>query len=813
MKKNILSNCLIATLFVAVACIYCYPELEGRGIFAGDSLNGFSAVQESLQYTRETGNHTWWTGSMFCGMPNYQIGGGQTLSGELAGPIFWFFLWGARSSVAIVFFYLIAFYILMRTFKVNKWMSVTGSFAITFSSYFFIIIAASHWGKCISITWITMVLAGLILVFRKKYIPGAILVMFFTMNGLTMHPQMAYYVMMLIGVMFVAEAYLHIRDKRIKDLLIATGVFAVSFAVGVGTQSSNVFANAEYAEQTMRGGHSELMKDDDTSNKTGGLDLDYATQWSYGIGETMTFLIPNYMGAASGFDVGTDSHLYETLVKNGVPRQSAKDFCSNTPAYWGEQPFTSGPVYMGAIVCFLFVLSLFLVKGAYKWALLVATVFSILLSWGHNFMPLTEFFFHHFPMYNKFRAVASILIVAEITIPLLGFLAVKAIADKSYAKEKMLKSIYWSAGITGGICLFFALFGKALLSFTSTNDAQFVSQIPAWLYQAIIEQRASMLQSDAFRSFFFILLGAGVIWLYANEKIKTAWAALALGVLIVCDMWTVDKRFLNNDSYKNQRNTDQAFAMQPYEKQILQDNDPNFRVMNLTTNLFNEARTSYYLKSIGGYSAAKLRRYQDLIDQHISKMNRNVINMLNTKYFIVKMESGEVVPQLNPDAFGNAWYVDSLLIVGTSNEESDALNVINLRNTAVLDKQFAGYTKNFTAGHDSSATIHLTKYTPEYIEYQSKADKDGTVVFSEIYYPYGWKAYIDGEPTDHFRVNYMLRALNVPAGKHHIRFEFRPDSIRKGDTLALVCMGILLLTILGYAGYWIFIRKKSNTSV
>jgi hypothetical protein len=464
---------------------------------------------------------------------------------------------------------------------------------------------------------------------------------------------------------------------------------------------------------------------------------------------------------------------------------------------------------MGAIVCFLFVLSLFLVKGAYKWALLVATVFSVLLSWGHNFMPLTEFFFRYFPMYNKFRAVASILIVAEITVPLLGFLAVKAIADKSSSREKVMKSVYWSAGITGGICLFFALFGKSFLSFTSTNDAQFVSQIPAWLYQAIIEQRTSMLQSDAYRSFIFILLGAGVVWLYVNEKIKTAWTALMLGALIVCDMWTVDKRFLNEDSFKTPKSTAPAFAMQAYEKQILQDKDPNFRVMNLTVNPFSEARTSYYLKSVGGYSAAKLRRYQDLIDQHLSKMNRSVINMLNTKYFIVKAENGETVPQFNPDAFGNAWYVDSLITVNTPNEESDALNIINLRNTAVLDVAFADFAAGFVPQHDSTANVRLTKYTPEYIEYESAAEEDGTVVFSEIYYPYGWKAYIDGKFVEHFRVNYMLRALNVPAGNHHIRFEFRPDSIRKGDTLALICMGILFLTVLGYGGYWIFsVRNK-----
>jgi hypothetical protein len=796
-------------LFILFAVVYCYPVLEGKIIFAADTMNGMAAVQESVSYHETTGDYTFWTGSMFGGMPNYQIGGGQTFSEKIIRPIMIFFRWGHRNVIAILFFYLVSFFVLIRSFGVNKWMSIAGAFAVAFSSYFFIIIAASHNGKCTSITWMTMVLVGFLLIYRKKYGLGAILVMFFSMAGFMPHPQMSYYICLLIGVFFLAEGYIHIREKRYKDLIVATILFFVSFAIGIGTESSRIFANTEYAEQTMRGGHSELTKENDSENKTKGLDLNYATQWSYGIDESMTFLIPNYMGAASGFDVGTESHLYKTLVKKGVPRNSAKEFCSNAPVYWGEQPFTSGPVYMGAIICFLFLLALFIVKGPYKWALLAATILSILLSWGHNFMPFSRLFFDYFPMYNKFRAVASILIVAEITVPLLGFLAIKAIADKAVTKEKILKGIYWSVGITAGVCLIFGLFGKSFLSFTSSNDTQLISQVPDWIYQVIIEQRASMMQSDAFRSFFFILLGAAVIWLYTNQKLKITWTALLLGTLIVCDMWTVNKRFLNNESFKSTSLKKQSFSMQPHEKQILQDTT-YFRVMNLATNTFNDARTSYYLKSIGGYSAAKLRRYQDLIDQHLSKMNMGVLNMLNAKYFIVPSDNGAAVPQPNPMAQGNAWYVDSLKVVNTPNEESDALNTINLRNTAVLDSQFSDFISGFVSEHDPTATVSLTKHTPEYVEYLSSAEKDGVIVFSEIYYPYGWKAYIDGKFTEHFRVNYMLRALNVPAGKHHIRFEFRPDSIRQGTNLSFICIGILFATILGYAGYQIFRYKNKK---
>jgi Predicted membrane protein len=801
-----------AAVFILLAVIYCSPVLQGKVIYAADSVQPRAAVQESVDYFEKTGNRPFWTGSMFSGMPNYQIGGGKTVSEEVTSPLMKVVRWGHRNQIAILLFYFIAFFALMRAFGVNVWLSIAGALAVGFSSYFFIIIAASHNGKTTSIIWMTMALVGMLLIFKKKYFTGAITVMLSLLAGLTVHPQMSYYVGLLIGLVFLAEVYIHITEKRVKDLLIGTVIFVAAFVVGVGTESGRVFANLEYTEQTMRGGHSELVKEKDGENKTKGLDFDYATQWSYGIDESMTFLIPNFKGGSSGYTLGENSNTYKALIDNRVPRNSAREFVTNNlPTYWGTQPFTSGPVYMGAIVMFLFVLSLFVVKGPYKWALLAATIFSILLSWGHNFTWLSKLFFDYFPMYNKFRAVSSILIVAEITIPLLGFLALKAIMEKQITTKKLLKYIQISAGITGGICLFFALFGGMIYNFSSPNDAQVFSQFPEWLGEAILADRASMLRGDAFRSLIFIVLGMALLWLFVKEKIKLGLFVAILSVLIVADMWTVNKRFLNDGHFKPEREMKNAFAMQPYEKMILDnDKDSHFRVLNLTVNPFSESRTSYYLKSVGGYSAAKLRRYQDLIDQHISKMNMEVLNMLNTKYFIVADNDKNPFPQYNPDAFGNAWFVDSLKIVDTPNEESDALNEINLRNTAVLDKQFATFTNNFVTGHDSTAQIHLTKYTPEYIEYESNSDKDGTVVFSEIYYPYGWKAYIDGEFVEHFRVNYMLRALNVPAGQHHIRFEFRPDSIKKGDTLALASLGIIVLTILAGVGYWFWQKKKKE---
>ncbi|MBO7231863.1 MAG: YfhO family protein, partial [Bacteroidales bacterium] len=552
----------------------------------------------------------------------------------------------------------------------------------------------------------------------------------------------------------------------------------------------------EYVKETMRGGHSELVKASDETNKTAGLELDYATAWSYGLDETFTLLIPNFKGASSHYQLDENSQLYKTLVSKGIPKRTAADFCQSVPTYWGTQPFTSGPVYIGAIVCFLFVLGLLIVKGPYKWALLVATIFSILLAWGRNFMPFTELFFNYFPMYNKFRTVSSILVVAEITMPILGFLALRNIMAKEVEAKQLKQYLFISAGITAGLCLVFALFGKAMFSFSAPNDAQMCAQVPKWLSLAIVEQRAEMLTADSWRSFIFIALASLLLWVYTQHKLKDAYFVLILGVLVLADMWPVNQRFFNQDNFVTKKENKNYFQMQPYEARILKDQDPHFRVLNLAANTFNDSRTSYYLKSLGGYHAAKLRRYQDLIDEHISKMHMPVINMLNAKYIVVNTSQGPVEHR-NPDAFGNAWFVDSVMVVNTPNEECAALDQIDLRTTAVLDHSFASYVKDFQAGADASSQIRLSSYAPDVLEYQSFSKTDRLAVFSEIYYPYGWKAYIDGKAVEHFRVNYTLRALNIPAGNHDIRFEFRPDSVYKNGVISIIC-AILIYVVLGF---------------
>ncbi len=750
---------------------------------------------------------------MFCGMPNYQIGGGHYESSDWLRPLKKITYKGQNSAPWALGIYFVCFFILMRAFGINKWLSIVGSLATGLSTYFLIILAAGHNTKPTSIALISVVVGGVYLIFRKRYGWGVVLTMLCTAIGYGVHPQMSYYLFMMIGLFYMAELYIHIKEKRYKDLAIGTLLFGGSMLIGLGTGLANTFVNVEYAEQTMRGSHSDLIKTDDAGNKTKGLDLDYATQWSYGIDESLSFLIPGVKGGASTVDIGTDSELYKSLVKNGIPRQTAAQFCANVPLYWGDQPFTAGNVYMGAIVCFLFVLGLFIIEGAYKWAILAAVLFSVALAWGHNFMPLTEFFFKYFPMYNKFRAVSSILIVAEIAMPLLGFLAVKQLMDGNVVKEKAIKGIYIATGVTAGICLFIALFGGAIFDFAAPTDAGFASQIPGFVYEGILTERETLMKSDAWRSFLFIVLAAATLWLFVKGKLKWGYMVIILGVLVVTDLWPVNKRYFNDDAFVTKKQNTAVFEMQPYEKQILQDVDPHFRVLNLASNTFNDARTSYYLKSIGGYHAAKLRRYQDLIDEHISKMNMNVISMLNAKYFILPdKKSGQPQVQRNPYAMGNAWFVDTLLVVNSANEESEALNYIDLSTTAVLDKEFAEYVENFTPEHDPNADVRLTRYTPRYIDYEYTTSKPGTIVFSEIYYPYGWKTTIDGEKADIYRVNYMLRAINVPAGTHNIHMEFAPDSVKKGDAIAMICIiamyGIVLLIVA--MGVYGAIRKRKT---
>lgn len=818
MKKSFFSRCgayvAAIVIFAALACIYCAPSLQGKIVNAGDTANYKGSVHEVAQYQNETGETSFWTGSMFCGMPTYQIGATRYKSNTLLKPFRSILLSGHGNHGAplIILLYFICFFILLRCFDVEKWMSVVGATAIALSSYFILIIPAGHITKTSTIAIMSLVIGGFHLIFKKKYWLGAILTALPVAVSFTSHVQMSYYIYMLIGTLFIAEFFIHLKEKRIRDFSIATLLFILSTGIGLGSNATSLLANREYVTQTMRGGHSDLVHDNDGKNRTKGLDLDYATEWSYGIDESLSFIIPGVMGGASTIDVGQDSELYKSMVSNGVDKRSAAQICQNVSLYWGKQQFTAGNVYMGAVVCFLFVLGLILVRGPYKWAIAISTLLSIALAWGHNFMPLTEFFFRYFPLYNKFRAVSSILIVAEITMPLLGFMAVRDIMSGKVSREKAVSGIFTAAGITAGLCLIIALLGKSMFSFQGPSDASYAEYFPDFIMNGIVAERKSLLVSDALRSALFIVLAAAAVWLCAKGKLKGWQLSLVLGVLVLADMWPVDRRYFNESNYISQKQYSRRFEMQPYEKQILSDRDPHFRVLNLTVSTFNDSRTSYYLKSLGGYSAAKLRRYQDLIEEHISKMNMNVISMLNAKYVITQGENGQPAPMRNTAAMGNAWFVDTLMVVDNANQESEALNFINLKTTAVVGSDFSSYVSNPVMRHDDEASIRLTKYAPNHIDYESSSTQDGTAVFSEIYYPFGWKATIDGKPAEHFRANYVLRAMNIPAGKHTIRFEFVPDIVRKGDTLSTICIMIIYAGIAAAVLLPIFRRRKDGVT-
>lgn len=838
--KKILPYIVAAVVFIVLSIIYVSPVLDGKVLHSSDGVGWQGQAHECKVYNDSAKTVSGWTGSMFGGMPAYQITYSYPQEPVLK-PIGLITRLFFTNTIAWILGYFIGFFILLRAFKVNPWVSIAGAIAITLSSYFFIIIAAGHILKAVAIGLLAPIIGGFYLIYQKKYGWGIILVMIYTAIAIMLHPQMTYYIFMLIGVLFCAELFIHIKEKRWKDLIVGTLLFGAAFGLGISTQAVSFFTNQEYSKETMRGGHSELVKEGESTNKTAGLDLTYMTQYSYGIGETSTLLIPGARGFASTYDVGTNSKIYEAMTHNGIPRKQAEEYCKNMPTYWGGDEGTSGPVYAGAIVCFLFVLGLFIVKGPYKWALLVATLFSILLAWGSNFLWFTELFAKYFPLYTKFRAVESILVVAEITMPLLGFLAIKEIMDQkaanTYNPKKMRTNIYIAAGITAGFCLM-ALIASYFMNFSWGRDEAIFAQWPEWLSSAIVAERAAIYRASALRSLAFVLLGAAAVWLYASEKLKLGYFVAALGVLVLVDMWPIDRKFFNDDNFVKEKQDKSFFAEQPWETDILtrEKNNPSYRVYNLTDpqGPFNDSRTSYRLKSIGGYSAAKLRRYQDLIDSHISPetnpmlksimQNGNqlylrpsdtasypVLNMLNMKYAVVGNDQPMVVE--NPNAMGNAWFVDSVVLANTPNEESDALNKINLHNTLVTDVKFKDFVKDFKTGHDSTAQIKLTKYAPDYVEYDYEAKENGMVVFSEIYYPYGWKAYIDGKPADHFRANYTLRAMNVPAGKGHIRFEFRPDTVEKWGKVSVACSYAIYLIILGIAGFSIYkmVRRRKET--
>lgn len=816
-------------IFALAAIIYCKPAMSGKVLVSHDNNNWLGASHQSVEYAAETGEGSWWNDAMFCGMPNYQIGGGiEYRSDHYKWYINRYLHKCIYDPVWAMFFYFACFFLVLLAFGVSPWISLLGAIAIGLSSYFIVLLPAGHNTKIASIALTAVVFAGYKLIFDRKYILGGVLTMVFVASGYALHPQVFYYYCMMMGLLWFAELWQHIKEKKVKQLAVSTAVFVVAVVIGLGTGMSNIFVNKEYVKESTRGGSdlapylAEMQQAEEKAAEEGsvqakdeykmasmtmgdeGLNIEYATRWSYGIDETMTLMIPGFKGGSSFAKLGENSVFRKILIKNNCTDASIRDISASSPVYWGPQPMTQGSVYVGAIICFLFVLGLCVVKGPYKWMLLACTVFSIMLSWGKNFMWLTELFFNYFPMYNKFRAVSSVLVVAEVTMPLLGLLALDAIVRGKVESKKLLKYTMISAGVTAGLCLFFFVFGNVFYDFTSPNDAKNILGYPDWFMKGLYAQRKSLYHSDCLRSFFFIIAAAGAVWLHAKGKMKAGIMVAIVGILSIIDLWGVDRRYFDDSNFHRPSKAQSTFLMEEYEQHILKDPALNFRVFNVSLNAFNDSRTSFYLKSIGGYSAAKLSRYNDLIEHDLKTLHMPVINMLNTRYIIARDKGADsTIVRFNREAMGNAWWVTNFKIAENPKEEIESLMQVDLRTTAVVGKDFEKFVDG-TKRRTRPAVVQLLKAHPGYLEYFTNSLEDGVVVFSEIYYPYGWKACIDGKPVEHFRANYVLRALNVPAGKHGITFTFDPDSVRKGDNLAIVFITLMYILMAAAVAYGIF---------
>lgn len=837
--KQYLPDVLVVLLFAVISFAYFFPaDIDGKVLYRHDSQAGVGLGREAQEYKEQTGGDvTRWTGSAFCGMPTYQISPSYKSLSALDDAVAVYHL-GLPENVWFLFVYLLGFYIMLRAFNFKHYLAALGSVVWAFSSYFLIIIAAGHLWKVMALAYLPPMIGGIVLAYRGKYLWGLFVTALFTAFEIyANHVQMTYYYLFIIFFMVVAYLVDAIRKKQMAHFLKATGICALGAVIGVAINLSNLYHTWEYSKESMRG-KSELVKKNAGNQTDSGLERDYITQWSYGIDETWTLLVPNAKGGAS-----VPLAQSETAMKKADPQ--FMEVYQQLGQYWGDQPMTSGPVYVGAFVLMLFFLGAFIVKGPVKWALIAATYLSVMLSWGHNFMPLTDFFIDYMPMYAKFRTVASILVIAEFTIPLLAMLGLKEIIDnpkildeKLSLKDKLPTTIFVSVLsifarkkrdyvlisflMTAGVALLFALMPSVFFSdFISSSEMNALSQIPQEYLQPLLanlrQMRMAVFTADCWRSLLIILLGTAFLAAFLMKKLNAKAMVGLTCVLCLIDMWQVDKRYLNNDMFVEKSVRETPRQMTNTDKIILQDKTEcgDYRVLNFASSTFSENETSYYHKSLGGYHPAKLRRYQEMVEQYIqpemqkamgavaeaggdmTKVDGSklfpIINMLNAKYFILPLQGGQTVPVMNPYAQGAAWFVDNVDYANNANEEIDRVGKIDLRHTAVADKKFESMLgKGTKQGNDAQASI--TSYQPNELRYDVKSSKGGVVVFSEVYYP-GWTATVDGQPTEVGRVNYILRAISVKPGSHKVVLSFKPASVTTTETIAYAGYAALLLTL------------------
>ena len=828
--KKFLPDVVVIIVFAIISFAYFFvPITQGKILFQHDASAGVGAAQEMTEYQNRTGETTRWTNSIFGGMPTYQMSPSYQSTDGLSQVMNAYHLW-LPDNVWFLFAYLLGFYILLRAFDFRQSLAALGSVMWAFSSYFLIIIAAGHLWKVMALAYLPPMIAGVVLAYRGRYLSGFIVTALFTAFEIKAnHVQMTYYYLFIILFMVIGYLVKSIREKQLAVFLKATGVLAAAALIGIAINLSSLYHTWQYQKESMRG-KSELVKKDAANQTSSGLDRDYITQWSYGIDETLTLLLPDAKGGAS---VPLSKNATAMAKADPQIQSMIPQLYDAFPQYFGTQPGTSGPVYVGAFVLFLFILGLFIVKGPMKWALLAATVLSVLLAWGHNFMGFTNFFLDYIPMYAKFRTVASILVIAEFTIPLLAALALKKIVDEPDVLSKQMKFAYISLALTAGVAALIALFPDMMGPFVSEQERQMVGSIQGMdggtahtILANISDMRAAMVSSDAWRSVIIILIGFALLFAYKLKKLRADYMIAALLVLCLVDMWQVDKRYLNDEMFVPKSERDMPQQPTATDIEINKDKSLDYRVLNFASNTFNENETSYFHKSIGGYHPAKLRRYQEMVDayivpemqkamQAIAAKGGNmqqvdgvklfpVLNMLNTKYFIFPLQGGATIPLKNIYAQGNGWFVDKIDYVADANAEYAEVGKIDVRHEAVADKQFEAVLGQAKA-NDSTATVKLDKYEPNNLQYTVNSKNGGIVVFSEIYYP-GWKATVDGQSVELGRVNYILRAVNVKPGKHIVVLDFHPTSISTTETIAYISIVILLLAIAG-AGYMEWKKK------
>ena len=822
--KKLLPDLIAILAFVLLSFAYFFPaDIENRILFQHDTAAGAGAGQEVKEYYEQTGERSRWTNSLFGGMPMYQIAPSydSTKSLQWVQKAYQLFL---PDYVCLTFMLMLGFYILLRVFGIPVWLAGLGGIMWAFSSYFFILISAGHIWKFITLAYVPPTIAGIVLAYRGKLLWGGILTALFVALQITSnHVQMSYYFFFVI--LFFVGAYFEKawRTKTLPQFFKASAVLIVAALVGIAANVSNLYHTYAYSKETMRG-KSELVQTGDAAKQTSsGLDRDYITQWSYGIDETLTLLVPNFKGGASAALSQS-----ETAMSKANPMYSS--LYGSLTQYFGTQPMTSGPVYVGAFVLFLFVLGCFIVKGPLKWALIGATFFSIVLSWGKNFMPLTDFFIDYVPLYNKFRAVSSILVIAEFTIPLLAIFALKRLLEEPEILKQEKKPLGISLLLTAGVALLLAVAPGSIGSgYVPAQEAQMLQNavnqqmIPANELSGILanlgEMRAELVSSDALRSFIIIGIGCSLLWLYASGKLRSSLTIAGITILCLADMWGVNKRYLNDAQFVPHSISTETFTKTNTDELILQDTSLDYRVLNFATSTFDDNNTSYWHKSVGGYHPAKLRRYQEMIEHHISpemqaaykaiataggemdSVDANkfrVLNMLNTKYFIFPAgQQRQTVPILNPHAYGNAWFVNKVQYVNNANEEIDALDSIIPTETAVVDARFKDVLKGTTESYkDSLSSIRLTSYAPNRLTYETNNAQDGIAVFSEIYYPDGWHVTIDGQPAELARADYILRTMYVPAGQHTIEMRFDPTSLHVTEGIAYGALALLVIGII-----------------